>query len=111
MNKPNFQVSHTRNSNDWTVSTDPETGRIALTANNGGVKQRCALIVTRLKRAKRPLSVPTLTRSLKRLHKSYNEGDVEYALRKLAAIGVVREVNAGWKITPAGVRLWQAATA
>lgn len=110
MNKPNFQVSHSRNSHDWTVTTD-DTGRIALTANNGGVKQRCALLVTRLTRAKRALTVDTLTRSLKRLHPSYNEGDVVYGLRRLESIGVVREVKAGWKITPAGVRIWRSATA
>ena len=111
MNKPNFQHSHTRNSHDWTVVTEAETGRIALVANNGGVKQRCALIITRLTRAKRAMTVEQLTRSLKRLHKSYNEGDVEYALNKLAAIGVARQVSGGWKITPKGARLWQVATA
>jgi hypothetical protein len=106
MKKPEFQIKHTRNANDWNVTTD-DTGRICLTANNGGVKQRCALLVTRLSRAHRALTVDTLTRSLKRLHKSYNEGDVKYGLAKLAAIGVVREVNNGWKITSTGVRLWQ----
>lgn len=106
MIKPNFQVSHSRNANDWIVTNDPDTGRIALVANNGGVKQRCALIVSRIKRAKRPLSVATLTRSLQRLHKSYNQGDVEYALGKLEAAGVVYSVKAGFKLTPKGHAIW-----
>lgn len=101
-----FQQVYSRNSTDWNFSVS-ENGRLTFVTSNGGIKQRCSLVLQTMKayKTKKPILQKFIYAELK---DKYTLADVVYALTKMEKINVVRKTRIGWALTAKGHRLIQA---
>ena len=104
-----FSKQHRRNSFDFKIGTDPETGRGVQTAK-GGVWKRCGLIVTALANAKGGMKPREILEYMQEsFHGSYAMPDIRHALKRLINVGVVRhrrEPKRVYEVTDSGRAFW-----
>lgn len=99
--------SHSRNANDWSVTTD-ENGRHALVTKGRGVRYRIGLVVTALARGSARRC--ELLAVLQKKDPSYQDADLQQVFSQMKKHGIARVrgmySDAIWTLTPKGKAIW-----